>query len=143
MSVSNPARCRGPVSEWWNHEVPAAIIGTYRRIPDEKRTRWSMGSSSSHLAAANPSWETLLHYGTPTINLTDSKAAPKLDRIDPGWDSPKPPYPGGKLKMFMIGWVKLAVALPLITLSLSDGQGSWKIGTSLDANPHTGFIWGE
>lgn len=137
MSVSNPARCRGPVSEWWNHEVPAAIIGTYRRIPDEKRTRWSMGSSSSHLAAANPSWETLLHYGTPTINLTGSKAAPKLDRIDPGWDSPKPPYPGGKVKMFMVGWVKLTLALPLITLGMADGQGSWKMGTMVGGNWET------
>lgn len=66
---NNPARIRGPVGEWWHHQVPAAIIGTYRRIPDKKRTRWSMGSSTSHLAAANPSWETLFHYGTPNVTL--------------------------------------------------------------------------
>lgn len=67
--MTNPARIRGPVGEWWHHKVPAGIISTYRRIPDEKRSRWSMGSSSSHLAAANPSWETLLHYGTPNVQL--------------------------------------------------------------------------
>jgi hypothetical protein len=69
--------------------IPLAIIKTYRLIPAEKRSLWSFGTSNSHLALASPSWTSLLHYGTPHFSL---------GKIDPGWDSPQPPYPGGRVE---------------------------------------------
>jgi hypothetical protein len=93
--------------------------------------------------------------------------APKMDKIAPGWDSPPPVYPGGKisllqqqmmaantynngwpngmlgrfsfmktLKMFMVGWLKLGLLLPLIMLGMSDGQGSWKLDTRMADGPN-------
>lgn len=49
--------------------VPLGIIVGYRLIPEKVRSKWSAGTSSSHLALKEPSWLALFRYGAPRIGL--------------------------------------------------------------------------
>jgi hypothetical protein len=140
-------RPRGSLGSLWFTGVPLGIIKTYRFIPTNTRSLWSFGTSSSHLAMASPSWTSLMHYGTPRLGV---------DKIAPGWDSPPPVYPGGRakasstgwdtfpptpsppmvFKMFIVGWFKLFMIIPLAILGIDWGGGEGGWGASMADGPN-------
>lgn len=74
--------------------IPRMIILTYRLIPARVRSLWSLGTSSSHLALASPSWGSIWQYaGAPALRIM-------LGVGSDGWGRDKPSdtlgYPPGR-----------------------------------------------
>lgn len=51
--------------------LPLAITLAYRLIPARVRALWSLGSSSSHLVLASPSWATF--RSAATLHLAEGQ----------------------------------------------------------------------
>ena len=69
-------------------EMAKMIILAYRMIPPRLRRVWSFGSSSSHLALADPGWASIRKYAVaPAWRI--AVAWVLIDRGGASWSDPR------------------------------------------------------